>query len=145
MPTDPKALAQELTDAYAAKTIVPAPSSREGGIDLDTAYAVEAEIARARRAAGHQTVGWKVRYANKAMWRALKLDTLVWAHMYDDTVHLAAEGAAALSIGSMFSPKIEPEIVFKIAQSEAAAEPGADGSPLLPADVLRSVEWMAIG
>jgi hypothetical protein len=30
-------------------------------------------------------------YANKAMWRALKLDTLVWAHMYDDTVRYATE------------------------------------------------------
>ena len=46
MSTDPKALAQELIDAYANKTIVPAPSSREGGIDLDTAYAVEAEIVK---------------------------------------------------------------------------------------------------
>ena len=89
MPTDPKALAQELTDAYASKRIVPAPSSREGGIDLDAAYAVEGEIAKARRAAGHQTAGWKVGYANKAMWRALKLETLVWAHVYDDTVRYA--------------------------------------------------------
>jgi hypothetical protein len=38
---------------------------------------------------GHQTVGRKVGFANKAMWRVLKLETLVWAHMYDDTVHYA--------------------------------------------------------
>ena len=43
-----------------------------------------------RRAAGHKTVGVKVGYANKAMWRVLKLDTLVWAHMYDDTVQSRA-------------------------------------------------------
>ncbi len=42
-----------------------------------------------RRAAGRKTVGVKVGYANKAMWRVLKLDTLVWAHMYDDTVRYA--------------------------------------------------------
>ena len=77
MSTDPKALAQELIDAYARREIIPAPSSREGGIDLDTAYAVEAAIAAARRAGGHQTVGWKVGYADKAVWRALKLETLV--------------------------------------------------------------------
>ena len=40
------------------------------------------------RAAGHRTVGRKVGYANKAVWRVLKLETLVWAHMYDDTVRL---------------------------------------------------------
>jgi 2-keto-4-pentenoate hydratase len=86
---DPTALAQELTNAYGSKTIVPAPSSREGGIDLGTAYAVEAAIADARRASGHRTVGWKVGYADKAMWRALELETLAWAHMYDDTVSYA--------------------------------------------------------
>src|SRR4051794_8683216 len=136
MPTDPKALAQELTDAYAAKTIVPAPSSRDGGIDLDTAYAVEAEIARGRRAAGHQTVGWKVGYANKAMWRALKLDTLVWAHMYDDTVRYADWNDATLSIAPMFSPKIEPELVFKLAKAPASSDAVA---------VLEATEWIALG
>src|SRR4051812_48215367 len=136
MPTDPQALAQELIDAYAAKTIVPAPSSREGGLDLDTAYAVEAEIARGRRAAGHQTVGWKVGYANKAMWRALKLDTLVWAHVYDDTVRYADWNDATLSIASMVAPKIEPEIVFMLAKPPASADPIA---------VLEATEWIALG
>ena len=50
-----------------------------------------------RRAAGHMTVGIKVGYANKAMWRVLKLDTLVWAHMYDDTVQYAPGNEATLS------------------------------------------------
>src|SRR3954465_12758210 len=136
MPTDPKALAQELTDAYATKTIVPAPSSRDGGIDLDTAYAVEAEIARGRRAAGHQTVGWKVGYANKAMWRALKLETLVWAHVYDDTVGYADWNDTRLSIASMVAPKIEPEVVFKLAATPASSDPAA---------ILEATEWYALG
>src|SRR3954464_12348494 len=137
MPTDPKALAQELTDAYATKTIVPAPSSRDGGIDLDTAYAVEAEIARGRRAAGHQTVGWKVGFANKAMWRALKLETLVWAHMYDDTVRYAERNAATVPVANMFAPKIEPEIFFKLKTAIPAASD--------PAAVLGAVDWIALG
>src|SRR4029078_1449085 len=105
MPTDPKALAQELTDAYASKTIVATPSSREGGIDLDAAYAVEGEIAKARRAGGHQTVGRKVGYADSAMWRALQVEALVWAHLYDDTVRYADWNDAKLSIAAMVSPK----------------------------------------
>jgi 2-oxo-3-hexenedioate decarboxylase len=134
--SDPKALAQELTDAYASKTIVAAPSSREGGIDLDTAYAVEAAIAAARRASGHQTVGWKVGYANKAMWRALKLETLVWAHLYDDTVRYADWNDATLAIAAMVSPKIEPEVVFKLARTPASSDPVA---------VLEATEWYALG
>lgn len=134
--TNPAALAQELIDAYASKTIVAAPSSREGGIDLDAAYAVEAEIARARRAGGHQTVGWKVGFANKAMWRALKLETLVWAHLYDDTVHYADWNDAKLSIASMSGPKIEPEVVFKLAKTPESSDPVA---------VLEATEWYALG
>ena len=136
MSTDPKALAQELVDAYARREIIPAPSSREGGIDLDTAYAVEAAIAEARRASGHQTVGWKVGYANKAMWRALKLETLVWAHLYDDTVRYADWNDATLAIAAMIAPKIEPEVVFKLARTPASGDPVA---------VLEATEWYALG
>jgi 2-keto-4-pentenoate hydratase len=133
---DPKALAAELTGAYVSRAIISAPSSREGGIDLDAAYAVEGEIAKARRAGGHQTVGWKVGYANKAMWRALELDTLVWAHLYDDTVRYADWNDATLSIASMVSPKIEPEIVFKLATVPASSDPAA---------ILDATEWYALG
>jgi 2-oxo-3-hexenedioate decarboxylase len=133
---DPAALAREITDAYSARTIIPAPSSRDAGIDLDSAYAVEAAIAAERRASGHQTVGWKVGYANKAMWRALKLDTLVWAHVYDDTVRYADWNDAKLPIASMLAPKIEPEIVFKLATTPASTEPAA---------VLEATEWYALG
>ena len=135
---DPRALADELTTAYENRQTMAAPSSREGGLDLATAYAVEAELARRRRAGGHTTVGRKVGYANKAMWRALKLDTLVWANMYDDTVHDAANGSATLSVTRMSSPKIEPEIVFKLRQPLAGGEVDA-------ATVLESVEWLALG
>jgi 2-keto-4-pentenoate hydratase len=133
---DPTALAQEITDAYASKTIVPAPSSRVGGIDLGTAYAVEAAIADARRASGRRTVGWKVGYAHKAMWPALKLETLAWAHMYDDTVSYADWNESTLSMASMLSPKIEPEIVFCLARAPESSDPVA---------VLQAAEWYALG
>jgi len=134
---DPRALAQELSDAYGSRTgTVTPPSSREGGLDLSAAYAVEAEIARMRRAAGRKTVGWKVGYASKAMWRALGLETLVWAHMYDDTVRHADWNDATLSTTSMIAPKIEPEIVFALKQPLASGDPAA---------VLDAVDWMALG
>ena len=88
------ALARELAAARANKQLVTPPSSREGGLDLASAYAVERELVHLRQAEGHRTVGRKVGFANKAMWRVLKLDTLVWAHMYDDTVRHAAGNEA---------------------------------------------------
>jgi 2-keto-4-pentenoate hydratase len=93
---DPHTLAQSIADAYAQRTSLPAPSSRDGSFDLPRAYATEAALADLRRAAGRRTVGLKVGFANKAVWRALKLDTLVWAHMYDDTVRFAADGGATI-------------------------------------------------
>ena len=135
---DHKALAQELAAAYASRSTTSAPSARDPGFDLASAYAVESELVRMHRASGRSTVGRKVGFANRAMWRVLKLDTLVWAHMYDDTVQYADGGYASLSIARMFSPKIEPEVVFKLKQPLAAEELDA-------AAVLDAVEWLALG
>jgi 2-oxo-3-hexenedioate decarboxylase len=66
----------------------------------------------------------------------LKLQTLVWAHMYEDTVVYARGGKAPLSTASMVSPRIEPEVVFKLRQAPASADPAA---------VLEAVEWIALG
>ena len=74
---NPHEIARELIDAYASRQILPAPlTTRESGFDLSAAYVVEAEIARLRRAEGRTTVGRKVGYANKAVWRALKLEVM---------------------------------------------------------------------
>ena len=136
---DPHALAEELTAAYAlCRTDIDPPSSRDSRFTLDTAYAVEAELARRRIADGRNVVGWKIGYANKAVWRALKLDTLVWADMYDDTVRYAPADLATLSLAPFVAPKIEPEIVFRLRHALA---PGLTD----PVTVLDAVEWVALG
>jgi 2-oxo-3-hexenedioate decarboxylase len=136
-PADPAVLAEELSAAYALRrTDLAPPSSRDSRFTLETAYAVEAELARRRQAAGHKTIGWKIGYANKAVWRALKLDTLTWAHMYDDTVRFAIDGNASLSQTSRCSPKIEPEVVVKLRAGVESEDPAA---------VLGAFEWIALG
>lgn len=134
-----RALAQEMLSGYTAGTVVPVPPSvRHQDFDLNEAYAVEAEFSRLRKESGRQTAGLKVGYANKGMWRLLKLETLVWAHMYDDTVHYASENTARLALPYIRSPKIEPEIVFRLKQPIPTA--GHDA-----ATVLENVDWLAIG
>ena len=140
MAFDASEIARELTAAYASRLVLPVPlSSRDPAFDLSAAYAVEAELVRLRRLSGHATVGRKVGYANKAVWRALKLETLVWAHMYDDTVQFAAAGASSLDIGRMYSPKIEPEIVLRL--GSGIGDPGSGDARA----VLGAVEWIALG
>jgi 2-keto-4-pentenoate hydratase len=132
---DTNALARELMASWAAGVPLAAPpSSIDGDFDMDTAYAVEAELARLRGQAGHSVAGRKVGYANKAMWRALKLDTLVWASMYDDTVHA---GVKELSLRNFIAPRIEPEIVFKLRESIPAGDLDAERA-------LECVEWLAL-
>jgi 2-oxo-3-hexenedioate decarboxylase len=101
------------------------------GFDLDAAYALEGEIARLHQAAGHTVIGRKVGYANKAMWRMLKLDTLVWAHMFDDTVYMAPQGHFEMPIRHFRSPRIEPEIVVKM------SDPSKEGTI--------GYDWIALG
>lgn len=134
----PDALAAEIESAYAKRTPLAPPSERFPGFDLATAYQVEAELAKRRAAQGHLAVGRKIGFANRAVWRVFKLDTVGWAHMYDDTVRFAPQGVAALSLARMIAPKIEPEIVFKLARAP-------EGDPGDVAAVLAAVEWLAPG
>ena len=136
-PLETHALAREMLSAYITGAVVTPPSARDSAFDLNAAYAVEAEYAALRRRDGRTTAGLKVGYANKAVWRVLKLDSLVWAHMYDDTVHYAGSGRAEITLPYDRSTKIEPEIVFRLAQPVPA---GA-----APAVVLQHVDWLAIG
>lgn len=132
------ALARELHDAYVKGAPVPVPpSARDGGIDLDTGYAVEAEIVRMRRAGGRTTVGRKIGIANRAAWSAMGINTVVWGNMYDDTVHHAPGGQATRSLARMRAPRIEPEIVVRL-----KSVPPANGDA---AAALQAVEWMALG
>ncbi len=134
-----RSLADELERASARGERRPSPpSAREGGLTLAMAYEVEAELARRRQLAGHRTVGLKVGFANRAMWRILKLETLVWAHLYDDTVHVAGTSRATHRLAGRVAPRIEPEIVLKVAR---ALDPGVTD----PAAILEGVEWVALG
>ena len=139
------ALGLELTAAYAERRTLSSPPSSDG-LDLSTAYAVERELVRMRRSGGHQTVGVKVGYANKAMWRLLKLETLVWAHMYDDTVRYANANVATRSLAHTISPRIEPEIVFKMKAPLGAGVTEAASAGITEAlAALGAVEWLALG
>ncbi|MEO5926963.1 MAG: fumarylacetoacetate hydrolase family protein [Bryobacteraceae bacterium] len=100
------------------------------GFDLDAAYAMEKEIMRLREESGHGAVGRKVGFASKAMWRIHKLETVVWAHMFEDTVMHADQGVAELAISHLRAPKIEPEIVIKVGDPEKG---------------LAGAEWIALG
>ena len=131
-------LVRELLSAYETGQMIAVPPSSRPGFTLNTAYQVETALRDFREAAGHRAVGRKVGYANKAMWRVFKLESLVWAHMYEDTVHHADSNSATLALTHPRSLKIEPEIVFGLKQN--APMEGADA-----ASALASADWLALG
>jgi 2-oxo-3-hexenedioate decarboxylase len=132
-----EALAQELLESYERGQMVMVPPSARG-FDLNAAYEVEAMLKRFREARGHKAVGRKVGFANKAMLRLLKLETLLWAHMYDDTVHYAGNNSATLTIARPRSLKIEPEIVFGLKRALTTENLGGVAA-------LEATEWLALG
>jgi 2-oxo-3-hexenedioate decarboxylase len=137
-PNEIESLARELLSAYETGGMVTNLPSGRPGFDLDMAYEVEATLKRFREADGHRAVGRKVGYANKAMWRVLKLETLVWAHMYDDTVHYSDSNSATLALAHPRALKIEPEIVFGLKQPVMGERPDA-------AAALACTDWLAVG
>jgi 2-keto-4-pentenoate hydratase len=135
---DAESLAREIIwAARNGEMISVLPSSRPG-FDLDAAYAVEDLLKRSREADSHKSVGLKVGYANKAMWRVFKIETLVWAHMYDDTVHYFENNDAQIAISRPRSLKVEPEIVFALKRPVTA-------EALDAAAALACVDWLALG
>jgi 2-keto-4-pentenoate hydratase len=136
--SESEALARELLSASDSGKMVEPPPSARPGFDLNTAYEVEGILKRWREAAGHKPVGRKVGYANKAMWRVLKLETLVWGHMYDDTLHQTEGNSGTLSLSHPRSLKIEPEIVFGLKQP-------LTGDASDAASALAACEWLALG
>jgi 2-keto-4-pentenoate hydratase len=131
-------LARELQSAFETGQMISSLPSSRPGFDLDTAYAVEATLKHFRESTGHRAIGRKVGYANKAMWRMLKLETLVWAHMYDDTVHHSRSNTASLTLAHTRSLKIEPEIVFGLKRPIVSG--GLDATA-----ALESADWLALG
>lgn len=131
-------IARELMSAYETGRMVPQLPSSKPGFDLNSAYRVEAMLKGWRESAGHRAVGSKVGYGNKAMWRILKLETLVWAHMYDDTVYQSRDHSAELSVAHPRSLKIEPEIVFGMKKAMPSADVDAQSA-------LEASEWLTLG
>ena len=137
-PNEIEGLARELMSAYqTGQGVATLPSARPG-FDVDAAYRVASTLKRWREASGARPVGRKVGYANKAMWRVFKLQSLVWGQMYDDTVHHSEGNTASVTIAHPHSLKVEPEIMFGM--KKAITTEGLDA-----AAALESCEWLAIG
>jgi len=135
-PQQIQAIARELLDAHDHAKLIASIAARAPDFDLDAAYRVAAELMRVRRSRGSRPVGRKIGFTNRSIWALYGVDAPMWAHVYDDSVSYAQDGSAQVSLAAMVSPRIEPEVAFKL---RAPVPVGCKDREQL----LRSAEWYA--
>jgi 2-oxo-3-hexenedioate decarboxylase len=112
-------------------------SSRISSFNLDYAYRVTAAVRQMRETRGEMPMGRKIGFTNRTIWAEYNVYEPIWGYVYNRTVHNLSEIGDAFSLVGLAEPRIEPEIVFKLAVAPA---PGIDERPLLA-----GVDWVAHG
>src|SRR6516164_8236372 len=112
-------------------------SSRLSSFNLDDAYRVAAALRKMREVRGELPVGRKVGFTNRTIWAEYNVSGPAWGYLYNRAVHNLSEIDDTFSLVGLAEPRIEPEIVFKLAVAPA---PGMDEGTLL-----KSIDWVAHG
>lgn len=136
-PASIRAIAARLMDAQDRATTIQPIAAATPGFDVDAAYQVLHEIESRRIAQGWRTVGRKIGFTNRTIWPRYGVYQPMSARVWTHTVQYARAGRATQSLTGFVQPRIEPEIVFKLA---APIEQGADARA-----VLAATEWIAAG
>lgn len=134
---DADELAAELLAASDGAHLVEPISERRSSFDLADAYEVLERISARRRDRGWVPVGRKIGFTNRTIWPLYGVDSPMWAHVWDRTVHECEAGRSRLSLRGLVQPRIEPEVVFRL----KGPPPITDD----PAEALSAVESIAAG
>lgn len=106
---DLHAAAASLFEAERTRIQIGLLSDRFPAMDMDDAYAVQAEWVRQKRDAGDAGIGWKIGLTSKAMQAALSID------IPDSGVLLESmrfDNGATIPVGRFIQPRIEAELAF---------------------------------
>jgi 2-oxo-3-hexenedioate decarboxylase len=131
-----EATAAELLDALDNGGTIASVAERNPGFGWEEGYQVAAEICRMRRARGERTVGRKIGFTNRNIWAEYGATAPIWGHVYDHTLVPAENSRPTVSLEGAVQPRLEPEIVFGLAQPLAAGV-------VEPSRVLERVAWVA--
>jgi 2-oxo-3-hexenedioate decarboxylase len=112
-------------------------SARISSFNLDDAYRVTAAVRKLREARGELPVGRKIGFTNRTIWAEYNVYEPIWGYVYNRTVHNLSEIGDTFSLEGLAEPRIEPEIIFKLAVAPA---PSMDEGALL-----ESIDWVAHG
>ena len=116
-PGEIDSLADRILAASDAGSAIEPITDTMPGFSLEDAYRVSARIIERRTARGERPIGWKIGFTNRTIWDEYGVHAPIWAPMYDSTVE-GTEAPALPVLCSLFrlvEPRIEPEIIFRIA------------------------------
>ena len=131
-----KAIADEAFAALGNTRQISPFSSRPAGLAVDDAYRVTPLVRRMYEAGGAKATGRKIGFTNRTIWAQYGVYAPIWGYVFDRSVHdLAA--VEALPLAPFSEPRIEPEIVFGLAEAPAAQ---MDETALLSC-----IAWIALG
>ena len=112
----------------AARAIHPVSDDRPT-FSLAEAYRVNAEIARRRVARGEKRLGWKIGFTNRTIWDEYGVHAPIWGPVYSTTVGAAQPSKPTeCRLSPLVEPRIEPEIVFRMA---TVPDPAMDEAALI--------------
>ncbi len=139
MSTQANRLAHALIKARMGGTLMPLLSA-DGKLSVDDAYDVALSIVKIRTAQGETPIGRKIAFSNEKLWNVYGKGSLtapIWSTLYDSTVQYAMDNVATFSLSKSQQPRLEPQLVFKLARTPAPEATLEDISDCL--------EWIAHG
>jgi 2-keto-4-pentenoate hydratase len=140
MSTQANRYAHQLLAARANAQQIPC-LTQDHNLSIADGYEIAKCIVDIRVAQGATPVGRKIGFTNRKTWpnygERETISAPIWAHMYDDTIRYADNNHGVQSLKGAVQPRIEPEIVFKLAKT-----PKANATL---ADIADCIEWMAHG
>ena len=139
MSTQANRLAHALIKARTSGTLMPLLTA-DGKLSIDDAYDVALSIVKIRTAQGENTIGRKIGFSNQKLWNVYGKGSLtapIWSTLYDSTVHYAMDNLATHSLSKSQQPRLEPQLIFKLARTPA---PDATLE-----DISDCLEWIAHG
>lgn len=98
------------------------------GLDLDAAYAVQAELLRRKQAAGERVVGVKLGLTSRAKQRRMGVDSPLTGWLTDA---MLLPAGVPVPQAELIHPRVEPEIVFLLGRPLAG--PGVTAATALAA------------
>lgn len=120
MTRDIAALADRILAAHAARTPLAPITDADPAFDVPAAYRVSRAITERRIARGERPVGWKIGFTNRTIWDEYGVHAPIWGPVYDTTMRqVPVDAAFDAPLAGLMEPRIEAEIVFRIARPPA--------------------------